>query len=111
MSSQPLSLAIRLAAKQEEKDTESERPVPPEAHAVENAAMSPGKGGVEDGRGNLRFWLRDIKIAESLYTVSIRPGFFSYRDLLSSRSCFFVLLTPATRSIGAPSTSWSSPTK
>ena len=108
MSSQPLSLSIRLAAKQEEKETESERPAPLETHVVENAGVIFGRGGVEDGRGNLRFWLRDVKIAESLYTVSFHPG-FSLRGDFRARPCFFVALIPAARSIGAPSTSWSSP--
>lgn len=76
MSSQPLALAIRLAAKQEEEqEAEAESGKRPaaaslEAQLAENAGLSSGKGGVEEGRGNLRFWLRDIKIAESLYTVS-----------------------------------------
>ena len=84
MSTQPLALAIRLAGKQEERETETqthtrtqtegEKPAAAlKAHVVENAGLaapSSAKGGAEDGRGNLRFWLRDIKIAESLYTVS-----------------------------------------
>ena len=90
MSSQPLALAIRLAAKQEDKqETETESEKKPaatslEAHLVENAGVSSGKGGVEEGRGNLRFWLRDIKIAESLYTVSALSS-----EIPSYRATFF----------------------
>lgn len=85
MSSQPLALAIRLATKQEEHDL----PIAKPATTTEDAGTSSGKG-VESGRGNLQFWLRDIKVAESLYTVSSHLHLNQYPvkaqlNLISSR--------------------------
>ncbi|RYP21637.1 hypothetical protein DL765_002098 [Monosporascus sp. GIB2] len=76
--SSSIPLAIRLAgpAQAPQQEAEPQRTTSASSsikpNAAENAAATTAAGragGGDDGRGNHQFWLGEIKIAESLYTI------------------------------------------